>query len=44
MDIKFIIPARPHVFTDGILDPINGHIEKVRRSSKVDEHNLDELG
>ena len=44
MGIKFIMPARPHVFMDGILDPIHRHMVKIRRkNSKVEEHNIDEL-
>ena len=41
MGIMFIIPARPHVFMDGILDSTQMCMEKEK--SKVEDHNLDEL-
>ena len=42
MSTMFIIPAKPHVFTDGTLDPTHRCKKKTRRqNSKVEDHNLD---
>ena len=39
-----MIPVRPYMFTNGILDPINRHMEKARRKdSKIQEYYLNEL-
>ena len=43
MGIKAITPARPHRFTDGILDPIHRHMRKGRMASELEKHILDEL-
>ena len=41
--MKVMEPTRPYVFMDGILNPIQGGIEKVKRNSTGEEYNLDEL-
>ena len=43
MGIHFVIPARPHRFTDEILDPIHRHMEEVRITNELEKHTLYEL-
>ena len=44
LGMKCIIPARPHTFTDRILDPMHRPMQKARRNkSKVKESNLNKL-
>ena len=43
MGVKLIMPARPHLFKNGILHPIQRCREKARRSSENEQLKLSEL-